>query len=354
MLDGMFQGSYHGKQRHAPDFGAVLQRALAFGVRQLIITAGTLEESIEAAELARKLGCFSTVGCHPTRCKEFLEKAATPEMYLAKLRAVAEKYVDVVVAVGECGLDYDRLFFCPKDIQLRCFPLQIMLAAQLKLPLFLHNRNTGDDFIAICTKYRDEIFNGAGGGVVHSFTGGAEELSALQALGFYISLNGCSFKEDAQLGVARMVQLNRLMLETDAPWCSIKPTHASHRLLSQPDVAKALDAAFKQDFPDVPPEPPCRKVEKYEAGACVKDRCEPWECLKILKVMYALRRDEVPSPFALAEMCYANTMRLFGPRLAKAPPMQMQSGAQQQQQQQQQTTDEVAAAAAAAAAVAKK
>jgi TatD DNase family protein len=336
LLDDMFLGSYHGKQRHAPDLDAVVARARSLGVQQLIITAGTLDESVAAAEMARRLGCFSTVGCHPTRCGEFLTKAPSPEQYLARLRAVAEKYADVVVAVGECGLDYDRLHFCPKDVQLRFFPLQIMLAAQLRLPLFLHNRNTGTDFIDICAKHRDEIFGppagsataGASGkgGVVHSFTGDAQELAVVQALGFYVSVNGCSFKEDAQLDVARSVALNRLLLETDAPWCSVKPTHASHRLvLEAPAVAAQLARDFAADFPDLAAAeaalPPVRKQERAEAGCMVKDRCEPWEMVKVLRVMYALRKDEVASPFALSEMVAANTARLFGDRILKAPPV---------------------------------
>lgn len=354
MLDSMFLGKYHGKQAHAPDFGAVIDRAVKCGVRQMIITAGTLDESIEAAEMARRLGCFSTVGCHPTRCNEFLQKAASPEQYIAKLRAVAEKYADVVVAVGECGLDYDRLCFCPKEVQLQCFPLQIELAAQLKLPLFLHNRNTGTDFADICAKHRAAIFDGAGGGVVHSFTGGADELRVLQDLGFYISLNGCSFKEDAQLEVARGVNLARLMIETDAPWCSVKATHASHRLLYEtPEVAAMVATDFAHDFPGLPDERSfvVKKHDKYQAGCVVKDRCEPWEATKILKVMYALRKNEAGSPFALSEMVWANTARLFGDRLKKAQPMQLQ---QQQQGISESNSTAAAVEAAASAAVAKK
>ena len=196
----------------ADDYGAVMERAKKTGVERVIITAGQATETEEALELIANtgrtsrpcsassdavmhpmrltpVGCsrppsyhalanapqlYTTVGCHPTRCKQF-EAGGNPEAYLAKLLALAKEHPQEVVAIGECGLDYDRLHFCPKETQLkygrpcrfdersahqaltrtymfppprppRYFEWQFQLAEQTGLPMFLHDRNTGDDF----------------------------------------------------------------------------------------------------------------------------------------------------------------------------------------------------------------
>merc|ERR1711916_156456 len=92
---------------------------------------------------------FCTVGCHPTRCGEFddPEKGASPEAYEAALKAPVEGAPGSVIAVGEAGLDYDRLEFCDKETQNKYFRRQMQLAIDLGLPMFLHNRNTGGDFV---------------------------------------------------------------------------------------------------------------------------------------------------------------------------------------------------------------
>jgi TatD DNase family protein len=76
-------------------------------------------------------------------------------------------YKDKLVAIGECGLDYDRLNYASKEQQLTVFPWHFALAEKLKLPMYLHNRNTGDDFYDLVRKNRDRFSSG----VVHSFTG---------------------------------------------------------------------------------------------------------------------------------------------------------------------------------------
>ncbi|RUP48915.1 hypothetical protein BC936DRAFT_143656 [Jimgerdemannia flammicorona] len=151
LTDPVFRGIYRGKRRHADDLEHVLQRATVAGVEKMIITAGSVTESEQALEIAKAHGLYSTVGCHPTRCQDFERHPDGPEGYYMQLMnlVMSEKAKGKVVAIGECGLDYDRLEFCPKEVQLRYFELQFDLAAAAGLPMFLHNRNTGGDFVDI-------------------------------------------------------------------------------------------------------------------------------------------------------------------------------------------------------------
>ena len=133
----MFQGIYNGKQSHVPDLKIVIQRAiqngldkvtqkrklrikviLIFNIMQIIITGGNLDDSRKALELANTDPIlYSTVGCHPTRCLEL--EGDNCYNYMDSMIQLVKDNPKKVVAIGEFGLDYDRLNFCPKDVQLR-------------------------------------------------------------------------------------------------------------------------------------------------------------------------------------------------------------------------------------------
>ncbi|XP_011691122.1 PREDICTED: putative deoxyribonuclease TATDN1 [Wasmannia auropunctata] len=286
LTDSMYQGVYHGSQKHQPDLDKVLERSWKNNLSKIIITAGSVEESKKALEIARiDDRLYSTVGCHPTRCNEF-EECGDPEEYLKSLSDLALNNKDKVVAIGEMGLDYDRLNFCPKETQKKYFELQLSLCSTLKLPMFLHCRNASDDFVRILRKHKNELTPG----VVHSFDGNPEDANSILQLGLYIGVNGCSLKTEENLFAITTIPSDRLMIETDCPWCEIRPTHASAN-----DVIT--------HFPSV-------KKEKWQADQMVKGRNEPCTIVQILEVLARIRDEEEEY---LCNQIYKNTMKLFFP-----------------------------------------
>ncbi|KAI9220262.1 hypothetical protein BC828DRAFT_383935 [Blastocladiella britannica] len=314
LADPMFRGRYHGKQKHADDFDKVLARSKASGVESMMLTGTTLSESREVLEMTRQYaGLVSTVGCHPTRCNEF---RPNEEQYLADLLAVARDGMTdgKIVAIGECGLDYDRLHFCKREVQLKYFARQFELASETGLPMFLHDRNTGGDMHDMLRKHRDAFSTG----VVHSFTGTLAEMKQHVDLDLYIGINGCSLKTEENLQVLREIPLDRLMLETDAPWCEIKPTHASHAYLPQDPEAGLAALTPKAPSTEYPfpgflfdDKMRAKKAERWKFGQMLKSRNEPCDMVKVLLAAAAVRGESVQE---VAEAAWENTQRVFHAR----------------------------------------
>ncbi|KAF6766567.1 hypothetical protein DFP72DRAFT_997632 [Ephemerocybe angulata] len=304
LTDPVFRGLYHGKQKHADDMVAVLERAKAAGVRSMILTGTSLKESREAVHLGAKHNFYTTVGCHPTKSKGFDSYGKGPNAYLSELDNLISQHLEGpgrVVAVGECGLDYDRLHHSPAETQQRCFRMQLSLAKKHNLPLFLHSRSAHVDFVRIL---REEGFGedggravGGNGGLVHSFTGTSGEAEELIAMGFYFSVNGVGLKTEENIEVARGIPLDRLMLETDAPWCSMRPSHASWAHLDNlPTDTRKLYL------------PRSVKPERFKEGLSVLGRNEPAAIGGVAWVMHLLLDVSFEE---LTEQVWKNTVEVF-------------------------------------------
>ncbi|TBU34703.1 Mg-dependent DNase [Dichomitus squalens] len=306
LTDPVFRGYHHGKRKHEDDLDAMIERSRAAGVKSMIITGGSLHESKEALELASQLGFYATVGCHPTRSKQFDDFRGGPAAYLEELdKLIAANLTGKgrVVAVGECGIDYDRTHFASREVQRRHFRSQLSLAKKYHLPLFLHSRAAHQDFVRIL---REEGYDkdggkdvGGKGGVVHSFTGTPEEAKELMDMGFHIGVNGCSMKTEQNLATAKSIRPEWIMLETDAPWCSLTSTHAS-----KPHLASLPPSLGSLYFPQA------TKPESFVYGRPVKGRNEP---TAIGGVAWVIHRLTEGVPFEkVTEKAWKNTVELFG------------------------------------------
>ncbi|KAK9238215.1 hypothetical protein V1525DRAFT_401865 [Lipomyces kononenkoae] len=295
LTDPMFRGFYHGKQSHADDFDEVVKRAIQQGVRKMLVTGSNLTESESAMQLARlhqKL-LYATVGVHPCHSLE-VENNLDPAKYLQDLEdlALKGKREGTVMAFGEIGLDYARLHYAPADIQRKYFIKQLDIAERLDLPLFLHSRDCAVDFEAILVPRLPKLPKR---GVVHSFTGTIEEMQSLVALGFSIGVNGCSLKTEENLEVVKAIPLDKIMLETDAPWCEIRPSHASSKFLKANNEHDEL--------------PPSVKKEKFVMGTMVRGRCEPCTISQVASVVAALKGVTLED---LCETAWKNCVTMFG------------------------------------------
>ena len=194
-----------------PDRSQVLERAAAAGVRRVIVTGASVTGSAQAVELseAHPGVLFATAGVHPHHAGDF--DSHTVSALEALLRNTA------VIAVGECGLDYFR-DFSPRDAQREAFRAQLELAIRCAKPVFLHQRDAHEDFLALLAPAMRELPRG---GVAHCFTGGPAELEAYLDLGLYIGVTGwvCDERRGGALRDAvPTIPLDRLLIETDAPY----------------------------------------------------------------------------------------------------------------------------------------
>jgi TatD DNase family protein len=251
-----------------PDLPAVLARAHAAGVTSIVATGTSLAASIAVAKLAatrHPMPLFFTSGLHPhVASTATLDALATIERLAAN---------EACVAVGETGLDYDRML-STKDEQQASFAAHLDIAKRVKKPLFLHCRDAFDDMHAMLVPH-------CGPAVIHCFTGTRSQARAWLDLGYDLGITGW-LTQDARAAdlqdAINFIPLDRLHIETDAPY-----------LLPSTAVREA-------------------PMVKTMTGW----RCEP---MHLALVLASVAHYKKMHPLALAEILKTNGKRLFGDRL---------------------------------------
>jgi len=192
------------------DLDAVIERADKAGVKQIIVTGTSIEDSSQAIRLCRQYPdqLLCTVGVHPHHASDWMPESA------GNLRDLADSAC--VRAVGETGLDFYRNF-SPQDAQIEAFGRQLELAITLNKPVFSHQRDAHPVFIDILREYRDNLINI----VVHCFTDNRVALFDYLDLDCHIGITGWICDERRGTELAQLVKYipdNRLMAETDSPY----------------------------------------------------------------------------------------------------------------------------------------
>lgn len=205
--------AHYGDHAFDGDREAVLCGLAGGGVCGAVTIGTDISSSREALRLARRysgLGLYAAVGIYPE------EAGGLPEYWEEELALLLEK--PEVVALGEIGLDYHYDDMAPKEVQRNLFERQLLLAKRKGLPVLVHDRDAHGDTLELLRRHRPF-------GVVHCFSGSVEMMREVVALGMYVGLGGAVTFKNARvpLEVARAVPLERLLLETDAPYMAPVP-----------------------------------------------------------------------------------------------------------------------------------
>ncbi|KAI3387288.1 hypothetical protein SNEBB_008946 [Seison nebaliae] len=301
-LDGMYGGFYNGSQKHPPDILNVLERAQKFNVSNFLLTCGSVEEferskilSDQIEKIYKKNSFKLTIGCHPTRCNVF----KINDNYINELVKCLQENDEMIGAIGEIGLDYDRLEFCEKQLQYKSFQEQLFklywsINENKRKPLFIHCRNSGEDMLKILKELK--LPNENYRGVVHSYDGNVDLMKELISLGFFIGINGCSLRSSDANEVIKNLPNNSLLLETDSPWCGIK---ATHQFYSHVDQTLFNEIGLK-------------KKEKWNSQQFVRGRNEPAFILQVFDVICHLKEvANEKDKDDLARQIFENSLNLF-------------------------------------------
>lgn len=241
-------------RRFNRDRDMIIKKLEENGIELVINIGADLKTSIASVSLAEKhKNIYATVGVHPHSAKQ------VDESTIEILRSFASR--EKVVAIGEIGLDFYR-DLSPRDVQRKWFKEQLKLAKQVNLPVVIHSRDADQEVFDTLKEAQDGTLRG----VLHCYSGSAELAREFIKLGFYISLAGPVTFNNARVPreVAKAVPLDKLLIETDAPYLTPEPyrgkrnepiyvkyvagTIADIKGISYEELAKATNRNTKELF----------------------------------------------------------------------------------------------------------
>lgn len=212
MMDGIFDSHTHyDDEAFDADRGEILAGLPALGVSGIVNCGCSLESSRKSLEIAEQYEfAYAACGVHPHEAAGRCETTGSAE--LSALLSHKK-----CVALGEIGLDY-HYDFSPRDAQRKAFEQQLALAAELGLPVIVHDREAHEDTMRLLKKYKPR-------GVLHCYSGSVETMREAIGIGLYIGLGGAVTFKNAKkpLEAARAVPAERLLIETDCPYMAPVP-----------------------------------------------------------------------------------------------------------------------------------
>jgi TatD DNase family protein len=206
-------------ERFRHDSAETIERAVKAGLSAILIAAYDEPSSESAVRIARsRKGLCCSVGIHPHDASSYDDQAED------RIRRLAMDNRDVVVAIGEIGLDY-HYNLSPREVQREAFDAQIRLACTCDLPFIVHDREAHGDLLEIVKSYHDRRQLRALPGVFHCYSGSVEMARSLLDMGFYLSFAGpVTFKNARRaVEVLEAVPLDRILVETDSPYLAPEP-----------------------------------------------------------------------------------------------------------------------------------
>lgn len=271
-------------KKYNRDLDSVIQRAKDSGVQKIMVTGASIRSSKEALRLTRIYPgtLYSTAGVHPHDAKSWED----PDT-LEELETIASN--PECVAIGECGLDYNRDFSEP-EAQRSVFHKQVELACRLNKPLVIHERGAQADVLEVLNHYGNRLPPV----LVHSFIGTAEEAQVYLDQGFYLGITGYLCKDKSDSGVRQLLEggqasLDRILVETDAPFM-----YPNTRASKLPEHVKDALTERSMTF-----------LQRY----CTFQRNEPCALPAVVEMVAAFMR-KTPEEVALATAF--NALKLFG------------------------------------------
>ncbi|MCL5435230.1 MAG: TatD family hydrolase [Patescibacteria group bacterium] len=234
------------------DYDEVIKKALDAGVNKIINVGTSIETSLRAVELAKEYeNLYAIVGIHPHHADK------VEGDWIKDIEKLARE--EKVVAIGEVGIDYfsykSNGIVDPK-LQKEIFVKQIELSIRLKLPLQIHGRHASDDIIQILTEYRTSFQTPPG--MFHCLAGNIDYLKRILGFGFYVGFDGnityegLAPGEDTKLSeLVEYAPLDRIVVETDAPYLTPKPhrgsrNEPSYAIITASSIAKIKGVSFDE------------------------------------------------------------------------------------------------------------